>query len=113
MFDNRRPMDPRYLMAPPPRTAYNPNGRNCIAQVGDYIVNRDGEIMIATTSNAGCATEFDKMVNEPCIRAKYIGNTDDCMECANQMRLATPAEIKRARAYVQQATLALDIMEVL
>jgi hypothetical protein len=113
-FDNKRPADPNYPKATPPATAYNPitlpdlKYKNCIVAVGDYIVNREGEIMITTTSNAGYTTDFDKMVNEPAIRARYIGNTGDLMECANQMRKATPAEIRRAKRYHQQLVMELQ-----
>jgi hypothetical protein len=111
MYNNQRPADPNYPTATPSATAYQPislkNGlyKNCIVEAGEYIVNRDGDIMIATTSNKGCRNHYDKMVNESAIRARYLGNTDDAMECANQMRRATPAEVKRALSYRQQLTL--------
>lgn len=105
LIDNSRPDDLTYPTATPSDTAYNPKpigakDENCIAQIGDYIVDRDGDIMIATTSNAGPhGSEFLRRLNEVCVRAKFIGNRDDSLVCANQMRLCTAAEIERAKRY--------------
>lgn len=102
MFDNKRPDDPSYPTAAPPETAFNPDGTNLIVHIGDYVINRDGDIVIATTSNAGpYANEFLRSINEGCFRAKYIGNRDDYLELANQSRLATSEEIERAKQYRQ------------
>jgi hypothetical protein len=97
-IDNGRPDDPDYPKAEPPATAFNPDGTEVIVHVGNYVVNRDGDIVIATTSNAGeWPNDFIASLNRGYFRAKYIGNRDDYLEFANQCRLATPEEIERAK----------------
>lgn len=89
IIDNSRPDDPNYPTAKPPKTAFNPDGTEVIVQVGDYVVNREGDIVIATTSNAGTwPNDFIASLNRGYFRAKYIGNRDDYLEFANQSRLA-------------------------
>lgn len=101
-IDNARPDDPSYPTSEPPETAFNSDGTEAIVQIGDYVVNRDGDIVIATTSNAGdYPNDFIASLNRGCFRAKYIGNRDDYLELANQSRLATSEEIERARQYRQ------------
>lgn len=106
-FDNRRPNDPNYPTAKPPQSAFNPktvNGKQvfCIVEKGEYIVNRDGDIMIATTGNDKyIGKDFLDLINVGCIRAKYIGNEDDALEYTNQMRKAQAGEIAKAKKYKQ------------
>jgi hypothetical protein len=105
-IDNVRPADPDYPTAEPPKTAFNSDGTNLIVHIGDYVVNRDGDIVIATTSNElwygkPYPNEFLRDLNEKCFRAKYIGNRDDYLELANQSRLATSEEAERAKQYKQ------------
>lgn len=101
-IDNRRPDDSRYPTAEAPVTAFAPDGTNLIVQIGDYVVNRDGDIVITTTSNAGeYPNEFLRDLNQGCFRAKYIGCRDDYLELANQSRLATAEEISRAQGYTR------------
>lgn len=91
----------------PPTTAYNPNGTNCIVHTGNYIINRDGHIMRVTAGNDcwGDAPPFLREINEACLRAKYLGCDDECLEPANQIRLASDDEIASARGYIRQLTL--------
>lgn len=104
-IDNARPDDPDYPTAESPATAFQPDGTDIIVQIGDYVVNRDGDIVIATTSNAGpWPNDFLAGLNQGGFRAKYIGNRDDYLELANQSRHATPEEAERAKHYTQHAT---------
>jgi hypothetical protein len=99
-FDNRLPDD--YPVFDPPETAFNPNGKNLIVEVGDFIVNRDGHIAEATTSNKGpYPNEFLRDINEGCFRAKFLTCTDDYLEMANQSRKATKAEIAKAQKWAK------------
>src|SRR4051794_18785348 len=106
-YDNNRPDDPNYPNFEPAMTAYDPLPKedanaNCIADVGDCVVDRDGDVLIATTSNRGpYGSEFFRTLNEYCIRGKYIGNDDDLLVFMNQARLCTPEEAEIARNYVQ------------
>jgi hypothetical protein len=107
-YDNARPDDPLYPTAEPPSTANAPDGSIVTVRVGDYVVNRGGDIVIATTSNAGpYANEFVRDLNEGYFRAKYIGNHGDYLEFASQARLATIAEIEQAAQYQPKAAYAL------
>jgi hypothetical protein len=102
LFDNKRPCDPDYPSAAPPETAFKPDGTDILVQVGNYVVNRDGDIVIATTSNAGeWPNDFIASLNRGFFRAKYIGKRDDYLELANQCRLATSEEAGRAKHYKQ------------
>ncbi|HVB22283.1 MAG TPA: hypothetical protein VNG51_10085 [Ktedonobacteraceae bacterium] len=100
MFDNKRPDDPDYPTTEP--REFRANNDNLLVHVGDYIVNGDGDMLIATTANdKDYPNDFLRSINEGFFRAKYIGNRDDYLEYANQCRLATPEEIERAKHYVQ------------
>jgi hypothetical protein len=100
MFDNKRPDDPDYPNFAP--REFETDNEDIIVRVGDYIIDEDGDIMIATTSNAGpYPNDFLRSINIGCFRAKYIGNRDDSMEFANQSHLATDEEIERAKHYKQ------------
>lgn len=92
-----------------PETAFNPNGTNLIVEIGDYVVNRDGHICIATTSNAGpYPNDFLRSINESCFRARYLGESGDYLELANQSRKATKAEITKARKFEASITFVSD-----
>lgn len=110
-FDNDRPDDPDYPNFEPPVTAYNPLSAddadaNCLADVGDYVVDRDGDVLIAKTSNRGpWNSEFFRSINEYCIRGRYIGNDDDLLVFMNQARLCTPEEVAVAKHYKQPGRL--------
>ena len=99
-------LDSNYPTFEPPETAFNPKydakGKsiNLIVDVDDYVIDREGRICIATTSNRGpYPNEFLRDINEGSFRARFIGESDDGLECANQCRLATAAEIKIAREF--------------
>lgn len=105
-FDNRFPNDKRYPVFRPAASAYNPRHRkdgssiNVIVEVGDYLIDRTGHIMIATTSNAGpYPNDFLRDISEGFIRARYLGNTDDGGVCANQIRKASAREVAIAEKY--------------
>lgn len=92
---NSRPQSKIYPTATPADF-----GESVIVKVGDYVVNHNGDIMIATTSNAGPHyNEFLRQLNEPFFRAQYIGNSGDSLEHATRCRLATREEIARAKMY--------------
>lgn len=94
-IDNSRPKDIAYPTAEPAEM-----GELVIVQVGDYVVNRDGDILITTTSNAGeYPNEFLRDLNQGNFRAHFLGCRDDYLEFANQCRKATAEEISRAQSY--------------
>lgn len=95
-FDNRRPDREDYPNFEPREISDD----LLQVEIGQYIVNRDGDIMIATTSNKKYfeSNEFYNTINAPYFRAKYLGNKDDSLEYANQCRLATKEEIDSANA---------------
>lgn len=95
-IDNRRPDDARYPTAEPCEMSEE----LALVQVGQYVVNREGDIVIATTSNdQPSVNDFVDSLNRPYFRAKFIGCRDDYLEFANQCRLATAEEARRAREY--------------
>lgn len=102
VIDNRRPEDETYPKYDPSSTAYNPDGTNIWVETGQYIINRDGYVMEATTSNTKWKDDMPlSRWNRGFFRAKYIGNEDDSLECANQCRLATDEEIKEAKGWTK------------
>lgn len=95
--DNSVPEDPDYPVFDEADFEYE---RCLIVSNGDYIVDRDGRIEIVTSGNNGdYPNEFIERTNKPYLRARFLKNRDDAMEYANQIRLATPAEIKIAKEY--------------
>lgn len=112
VIDNRRPDDDSYPNFEPPELSEVPlmedlseyyNNGLLIVKEGDYLVDYDGDIMIATTTNdpERWANDFLKSINVPYFRAKYLGNDDDSLEYANQCRRATTEEIEIAKRYVR------------
>ena len=101
VIDNRRPEDESYPTAEP---------AEMIAGViyvdeGQYVVNRNGDIMIATTSNKKWEEDTPLASwNRGFIRARYIGNEDDSLEYTNQMRLASEKEIASAKSWTKSAS---------
>jgi hypothetical protein len=101
LIDNKRPDDPGYPTAGP--REFSPDNDNLLVHEGDYIVNSDGDILIATTTNdEAYPSDFLRSLNEGFFRAKYVGNRDDYLEYAHQCRLATPEEITQAKQYKQR-----------
>lgn len=95
-IDNSRPDDPDYPNFKPAPFRKS----NLLVNEGQYIVDRDGDIRIATTSNnVEYPNDFLRGINEGFFRAKYIGNKDDSLDYANQCRLATLKEIAAAQEY--------------
>jgi len=98
MFDNKRPTDTNYPTFEPAEFL----GDNVIyVNEGDYIVDMNGDIEIVTAGNMKWKDSTSPLVdmNYSWIRAKYLGNNDDALECANQIRLATPQEILLSSNY--------------
>jgi hypothetical protein len=113
IIDNRRPDDDTYPTTEPADFRPQSSDRSyvdfhredyLIVKEGDYVVDSDGDIMIATTTNDPdrWANDYLRASNVPYFRAKYLGCKDDLMAFANQCRLATAAEISQAKAYVRK-----------
>ena len=101
--DNARPHDETYPTFQEPDTAYRPDGSIIYVNTGDYVINREGDIVIATTDNARWKDDTKPLAdwNRGFFRAKYIGNRDDYLEFANQCRLATQDEIAIAKNWTK------------
>jgi hypothetical protein len=105
-FDNAVPADSDCY--PMFRPAQFMGDMNLIVEVGEYLVDRDGRIFIATTSNAGpYQNDYIRDINEPFLRGRYLGNTGDSVRYANQIRRATASEIEEAKRYVPSGQLKL------
>lgn len=96
--------------------------KHTLVDVGDFLVNTEGELIIATTSNKAendtlfikdkpdeWPNEFLRDLNEGSFRACFIGGDEDTdwLQPANQVRHATAREIERAKKYkpIWQATI--------
>lgn len=99
VIDNRRPDDDTYPNFEPSTMS----DKLLQVDVGDYVVDRDGDIRIATTSNKQYfpVESFPDSLNAPYFRAKYIDNQDDSLEYANQCRMATKDEIAKAKSWTK------------
>ena len=77
---------------------------NLIVKQGDYIVNRDGQVMQVTSGNDKWenSTSVLRDMNIGSLRAKEIGAGQDYLEHANQIRKATPEEIQQAKDFLQK-----------
>lgn len=98
IFDNNRPSSADYPRFKP--AAFRKKKLQIVTE-GDYIIGRDGYFMIVTHGNDKWFFEDDfvSSINKPFLRAKYLGNEDDSIEYANQIRLATQEEIDKALLY--------------
>lgn len=70
---------------------------------GDFIVGRDGRVAEITSGNAKWDKEdplYDMNIGS--LRSKRIGDKKDYIEYANQVRPATPEEVKQAQDYVEE-----------
>lgn len=65
--------------------------KNLIVKEGDIVVNRDGLVQKVVAGNDKYVGDH---VNEGTIRTQTIGGKNDYIENANQIRIATPEEIK-------------------
>lgn len=103
VWDNRRPEDDSYPTAEP---ADFLGEKIVYVEVGTHIVNRDGDIMIVTSSNWKWHDDTSALAswNRGFIRAKYIGNQDDSLECANQIRIAVGKEVAEAKSWTKSET---------
>jgi hypothetical protein len=96
VIDNSRPSDSSYPTFKPAKLS----DTLLIVKVGQYVVDRDGDIMLVTSANRKVyPNKFLESINQPYFRAKYLGNKDDLLAFANQCRLATKAEIAKAKGY--------------
>lgn len=102
-YDNRRPEDESYPTAEP---ADYLGEKVVYVEVGTYIVNRDGDLMIVTSSNWKWHDDTSALAswNRGFIRAKYISNQDDSLEHANQIRIAVGKEIANAKSWTKSDT---------
>lgn len=101
MLDNSRPDSSNYPTSEPREWSADDN---VLVSVGDYVVNGDGDIVVATTSNKETyPNEFLRSLNEPYFRAKYLGQPGDYLEFANRSRLATPEEVRTAESWTPGA----------
>lgn len=99
-IDNSKPQDENYPNFPAPKNAYNPTDEVIYVNPGEYIINRDGDIMITTTGNTQWKDNTPLAdINRHCFRAKYLTKNDDLLICANQSRMALESEIRACRAY--------------
>ena len=103
VIDNRRPEDESYPTAEP---ADYLGEKVVYVEVGTHIVNRNGDIMIVTSSNWKWYDDTSALAswNRGFIRAKYIGNEDDSLEYANQIRIAVGKEIASAKSWTKSST---------
>lgn len=101
-FDNSRPDDDTYPNFEPRVISK----RLVQVEEGDYIIDRDGDIRIVTSGNKKYfPTEaFVDTINAGYFRAKYLENEDDSLEYANQCRLATKAEIIKAKSWTKSSS---------
>lgn len=99
VIDNRRPEDDSYPNFEPAEMSAN----LLQVDVNQYVVDRNGDIRIVTTSNKKYfpIESFVDSSNAGYFRAKYIGNEDDSLEYANQCRLATEDEIAKAKSWTK------------
>jgi hypothetical protein len=100
VFDNRKPDDETY---PQFKEAEFRGDFNLFVNDGDYIVNRDGNVMIVTSGNMKYK-ENGLDFNKPFLRARYIDNVDDSLEYANQIRFATKEEIATSKDWKKTGT---------
>lgn len=76
-----------------------------VVKDGDFIVDRDGALMEVTHGNYRYSISdkvYDRDINLYYLRAKYLGNRDDSLECANQIRLATKEEVENVRSWLNR-----------
>lgn len=96
LSENSKPEKPQFTPA-----EFSEN--KVIVKPGDYIVNRNGEIEQVTSGNDKWKPEdFNYDMNVGVFRAKGLGENQDHLQYANQSRLATPEEIKKATNYLAQ-----------
>lgn len=98
LFDNNKPLD-----YPELKPADFLGEQDILVKEGDFIVNRDGSLMEVTHGNYKYSISdkiYDREINIHYIRAKYLGNRDDSLECANQIRLAKDYEIEEVKSWL-------------
>lgn len=98
LLSNQGKDDPNYPMVEP--AEFNEEGVTFVNE-GDYIVDGEGYIEIVTSGNMkykGSTKSLDE--NEKYyLRSRNLRGTQDSMQYANQIRLATPEEIAIAKDY--------------
>lgn len=97
-IDNRKPEDPNY-----------PNfgefdfiqDKIIYAEVGEYLVNTDGDIVVVTSSNKEWENDDSAVAswNKGFFRARYLGCRDDFLGIAGWYRIATKREVAIAEKY--------------
>jgi len=70
---------------------------------GDFIVGRDGRVAEVSSGNDKWKKEDPNYdANIGYLRSKRVGDIKDYVEYANQVRLATPEEVKKAQDYAEE-----------
>lgn len=102
-IDNRLPSDPAY----PKHRPANRRSQPLVVALHDLVVDDDGHLLEVTSPNDKWVDQsnFIKSMNLPWIRARYLGNADDMIVCALDIRRATAKEAKAKDEYKQQTVL--------
>lgn len=97
-WDNMRPRDDTY---PTSATPASISDKVLFVKEGALIVNRNGDIVQVTSGNIKWDDSNSPLadINKGYIRAKYLGNQDDSLEYANQIRLVNEDEEKLAKSW--------------
>ena len=95
---NRKPTN--YPSFPPAEFSND----NLYVRKGEYVVDRDGDILQVTKGNAKWLGDkvynpWMRDLNKGYLRAKYISNSGDFLYYANQIRYATEEEIAEIKAW--------------
>lgn len=98
MFDNTKPID--YPKFEPAKFL---GERFMVVKEGDFVVDGDGYLLQVTHGNYQYVNSehvYDREINVHYLRAKYLGNRDDGLCHANQIRPASDDEIKEVREWL-------------
>ena len=100
MFDNTKPMG-----YPEFKPAEVLGDEVVIIKEGDFIVDEHGSLLEVTHGNYEYSisdSSFDREINKQYYRAKYLGNRDDSLGCANQIRFASREEIEEVENWLNR-----------
>ncbi len=98
MFNNTRPID-----YPIFKKAKFLGDKDVLVERGDYIVDKDGDLLEVTCGNRKYFESgkcYDREINIHYFRAKYLGNKDDFLGHANQIRFAEKEEIEKVKQWL-------------
>ena len=98
MIDNALPIDyPEFI------PAEFGGDKILVVDDGDYVIDEYGHLLEITIGNKRYAESdkyYDQEVNVHYYRAKYLGNKDDCLGYANQIRKATKEEVEKVKEWL-------------